>query len=58
MDLLVKWDRDGSKNVVNEKEVKLINREEREYKKGTRLKMIWKRERWNGTVEEVIGKQH
>lgn len=52
MDILVKWDKGGSVNVVSSNDVKLVRGERLE--KGAKVKMLWHRGIWcYGTVEDV-----
>lgn len=49
MDVLVKWDKDGTKNVVSSDD--LVSLDGGRFITGTRVTMLWNDVFWEGTVE-------
>ncbi len=53
-ELLIKWNRNGEVNTMLRADVRLVDGKEREIKVGSKVKIIWKRERWDGEVLELL----
>jgi len=51
IDILVRWFNDGSENIVSSSDLQYTP----PLKKGSRVVMMWDRERWEGTVVDFQG---